>query len=71
MTKTTAKTVSELMLSIGARLDESLREVQACESEAEFKKYRDSVSKVLTTMLMEIMNPLYVEHPDLKPQQLK
>jgi hypothetical protein len=71
MTKTTAKTVSDLMLSIGASLDESLRAVQATESDAEFKKYRDSVSKLLTTMLLEIMNPLYAEHPDLKPQELR
>jgi len=37
----------------------------------EFRKYRDSVSKILATMLLEIMNPLYVEHPDLKPEQLR
>lgn len=71
MTKTTAKAVSELMLSIGASLDESLRTVQKSESEVDFKRYRDSISKLLTTMLMEIMHPLYAEHPDLKPPQLK
>lgn len=71
MTKTTAKAVSELMLSIGASLDESISTVQASESDSEFRKYRDSVSKIMTTMLLEIMNPLYAEHPDLKPQELK
>jgi hypothetical protein len=70
MTKTTAKALSELMLSIGASLDASISAVQSTESDAEFRKYRDSVSKILTTMLLEIMNPLYAEHPDLKPPQL-
>jgi hypothetical protein len=71
MTNTTAKAVSELMLSMGASLDASISAVQSSESDAEFRKYRDSVSKILTTMLLEIMNPLYAEHPGLKPPQLK
>jgi hypothetical protein len=71
MTNTTAKAISELMLSMGAGLNESLRMVQSNEPDLEFKQYRESVSKLLTIMLMEIMNPLYAEHPDLKPQQLK
>jgi hypothetical protein len=71
MTKTTAKAVSELMLSMGASLDASISTVQSSESDAEFRKYRDSVSKILITMLLEIMNPLYAEHPDLKPPQLE
>jgi hypothetical protein len=70
MTQTTAKAVSELMLSIGAQLNESVRLVQTTEDDAEFKRYRDSVSKLMFTMLVEIMNPLYAEHPDLKPPEL-
>jgi hypothetical protein len=57
-------------LSIGASLDESLSTVQSSESDSDFRKYRESVSKIMTTMLLEIMNPLYAEHPDLKPPQL-
>ena len=71
MTPTTAKAISELMVSMGAQLNESIRLVQSTEDDAEFKRYRDSVSKLMTTMLLEIMNPLYAEHPDLKPPELR
>lgn len=71
MKKPTAKKVSELMLFIGAQLDQSLAEVKNTENETDFRRYRDSVSKLMTTMLLEVMNPLYAEHPDLKPPQLE
>ena len=71
MTKQTARDISELMLALGADLDRSVGRVKEAESEAEFRRYREAVSKIMTTMLLEIMNPLYAEHPDLKPAQLK
>jgi len=71
MTNTTAKAISELMVSMGERLNESVRLVQATEDDCEFKRYRDSVSKLMTVMLLEIMNPLYAEHPELKPPELR
>lgn len=63
--------MSDLMVSIGASLDQSLMSVQAAEPDGEFRRYRESVSKIMTTMLLEILNPLYVEHPDLKPKALR
>ncbi len=60
--KANAKAVSDLMVSIATALNDSLREVQASESDADFRQYRDSVSKLMTIMLLEIMNSLYVEH---------
>jgi len=59
------------MLDFGAKLDESVRLVKDHSSEAEFVKYRDAVGQILGCMLLDIMNPLYEEHPDLKPPQLK
>ena len=70
MTKDGAKRISELMLAFGAKLDESLGRIKQEESEEEFKRYRTAVSKLMTTMLLEVMNPLYAEHPDLKPREL-
>jgi hypothetical protein len=71
VTRETARQISDLMVSVGASLDKSLSMVKDTESEAAFKKYRETVSKLLTTMLLEIMNPIYAEHPDLKPEQLR
>lgn len=71
VTQKTARQVSELMVSMGADLDRSMSLVKETESDADFKRYRESISKIMTVMLLEIMNPLYVEHPDLKPEQLR
>ena len=71
MTKNTAKQISDLMVSMGAQLNESIRAVQQSEDETDFKRYREVASKLMTTMLLEIMNPLYVEHPDLKQPEME
>ena len=71
MTKQTAHDISKLMLSLGADLDKSVGRVKEAESEAEFRRYREAVSKIMATMLLEIMNPLYAEHPNLKPAQIQ
>ncbi len=65
-----AEQVSNLMLEYGAKLDKSLVLVKEQCDEEEFKNYRAAVSKLLTTMLVEVMNPLYEKHPDLKPNEL-
>ncbi len=71
MTERTASSISQLMISIGTQLDASLRDVSASESEGEATRYRASISKILTTMLVEIMNPIYQEYPHLKPTNLE
>ncbi|CAI8695652.1 hypothetical protein BTK96_001960 [Burkholderia pyrrocinia] len=65
-----ATTLNEMILSMGAKLDQSLHQVKATCPEHEFVAYREFVSQVLTTMLADFMNPLYARHPDLKPPEL-
>ncbi|XXF79496.1 hypothetical protein P2318_07005 [Myxococcaceae bacterium GXIMD 01537] len=67
----TAKMLSELMVAMGAQLNESLRLVQETESEEEFKRYREVVSRLMTIMLVDVMNPVYAEHPGLRPRELE
>jgi type II secretory pathway component PulF len=71
MDKAIAKQISALMLEYGAKLDESISLVMAHCTEDELKRYRQSVGHILGYMLLEIMNPLYKEYPDLKPPELK
>lgn len=68
--KEVASQVSALMLEFGAKLDKSLELVQEKCSNEEFEAYRDVVGILLTEMLTGVMNPLYAEHPDLKPKEL-
>jgi hypothetical protein len=69
--KDTATQISALMLEIGAKLDTSVALVQDTCEELEFNRYRRVVGELMGTMLLEVMNPLYQTHPDLKPARLR
>lgn len=65
-----AKVVSDLMLEYSEKLNDSIILVMENCPEDEFKRYRLAAAKVLGEMLLEVMNPLYVRHPELKPAGL-
>lgn len=67
----TAKYVSELMLDISGRLDESVAKVNKTCSPAEDSVYRRAVGGILGKILLEVLNPLYREHPSLKPSGME
>lgn len=67
MDKPLARSISDLMLDVTARLDTSLATVQERGSPEEFERYRDAVGRILGEILLEVLNPIYAEHPDLKP----
>lgn len=65
-----AKRISDLMLEIGDRLNDSIAEIMdECPSE-EFTIYRRAAGAVMAEMLLQILNPLYKEHPSFKPPDL-
>jgi len=70
MTRDTAKEISDRMVAISFQLTESLGLVEDSESAEEYERYREAVSRVLFEVLTGIMNPIYAEHPDLKPREL-
>lgn len=69
--KEIASKISGLMLEYSGKLDESIRLVMDNCTQEEFQQYRDSVSQLMTIMLLDIMNPIYARHADLKPSQLE
>jgi hypothetical protein len=70
MDRATAQRISALMLDYGAKLDESVDFVKTRCSDEEFNRYKEAVGRILGNMLLDIMNPLYEEHPDLRPPNL-
>jgi hypothetical protein len=66
----TAKQVSDVMLDVSSRLNQSIILVQDTCSAEEFKDYRRSVGAVMGEILLEVLNPLYKQHPSLKPKGL-
>lgn len=65
-----ASAIMSLMLDYSAEIDHSIREVQERCSDEEFKAYRRAAGKVMGEVFLAVMQPLYREHPDLKPEGL-
>jgi hypothetical protein len=65
-----ARQVSDLMLDISARLNRSVSLVQETVSAEEFALYRRAVGRIMGDILLEVLNPLYRDHPGLKPDGL-
>ena len=65
-----ATKISELMLDIGKRLDASILMVMENCSPQEFNEYRAIVGRLLGDILLGVLNPLYSQHPSLKPSEL-
>jgi len=66
-----ARRISDLMLEFGARLDISVAEVSEQCGREELAAYRRAVGSVMSTMLLDIMNPLYAKHPAIKPSGIE
>lgn len=66
-----ARQVSDLMIEFGRRLNTSVALIQDHGSPEEFHVYREAIAKIMADMLLDIMNPLYARHPNLKPPGLK
>ena len=62
-----ARHVGELMLDCTTRLNASISLVQGECNPEEFKAYRLAVGKVMAEILLEVLNPLFEVHPELKP----
>lgn len=71
MRKDIAETINQLMLDYGAKLDQSLKLVMDTCSQSEFESYRTAVGQIMGTMLLDVMEPIYQEYPELLPEQLK
>lgn len=69
--KAAAGAVSGMMLDIGKRLNASLIQVQENFSTVEFERYRKVLAQLMSEMLIEVMNPIYSRHPELKPDELE
>lgn len=69
--KEVAKEISDLMLEMGRKLDASVALVQERCGAREFDAYRRAVGRIMGEMLLQVMNPLYQRHPELKPEKLR
>jgi len=66
-----AREISDLMIEFLMKLDKSVATVQQNCSLDELHQYRRAVGCILGEMVDRVMNPLYLKHPDLKPDQMR
>ena len=71
MQQDVAREISTLMLETTEKLDQSVRRMRAELPPAEFGTYGRAVGTILADIIMEVLDPLYAEHPDLKPPELR
>ncbi|QLO36186.1 hypothetical protein HV213_10230 [Klebsiella sp. RHBSTW-00484] len=68
--KEIATTISQLMLRFGKEIDSSVALVQTHCGKEELRCYQQAAGKIMASMLLDVMNPLYKIHPDIKPDEL-
>ena len=69
--KEVASEISKLMLALSAQLNGSLIRVQERCPASEFEAYRAVVGRLMGEMFLEVMQPIYLQHPELEPPELK
>ncbi|MBU2713179.1 hypothetical protein [Zooshikella harenae] len=70
MDRELAEKTSLLALKIGADMDRNLALIKEACSEEEFKAYQLATGKVMGELLIGFMNPIYKQHPSLKPKEM-
>lgn len=71
MKNSTAQNLSMLMLELTAKLNESVTLVRDTCDEEEFIHYRKVVATIMGNILIDVLNPIYEEFPELKPPELR
>ena len=71
MDKKTAEEIVGLMLDIGAKINQSIALVEESFTEEDFLEYRKNAGKFMGIILLDVMNPIFKEFPDLEPNGLR
>lgn len=64
-----AKTISEALLEASGILNESVEVALKGENPEEGKKYAEIIAEVMGIFCLDILNPIFRMHPDIKPRE--
>lgn len=70
MKRQSAEQLNLLAIDFGRKLAAQLEELRAQTSDAEFRDTASRVGRVLGALVEHLHEPIYREHPDLKPREL-
>lgn len=65
-----AEKVAVLMLQINSKLNDSVAYVRDTCNKEEFEAYRKAAGKLMGAILIDVEEPIYKEHPSLRPDGL-
>jgi hypothetical protein len=65
--KSVAAEVDRTLRGVYSSLENSIRHVNDNSGQDESEKYRHAVGKIFYTLIFDLWEPLYREHPELKP----
>ena len=71
MAREAARKIIDLIVKHGAEQNAILTEVRSMCPEDEFQKYKQMIARSMACMLLDIVNPLVEQYPDLKPPELE
>jgi len=66
--KNVASDVNQSLQSVYRVLEDSIRQVNEHCSAGEAEDYRQRIGKIFYTMIFDLWEPLYKQHPELKPE---
>jgi hypothetical protein len=66
-----AREITELMFKINGEINNSLFIVQQSSDEVSYGRYKAAVANIMGEILIEILNPIFKQYPDLIPDELK
>jgi hypothetical protein len=62
-----AQEVNACISECTAKLGALVKSAQSVCPESEYPPFRTAIQKIMREMLLEVVHPLYAQHPDLKP----
>ena len=70
MQKSTAESLTTLLLRHGTEQNDILALVHAAEPNDEFLRIRSMIGKTMAAIYLDALHPIFEEHPSLKPDNL-
>jgi len=67
MKKDSAEQLADISLRTIADFNSALCQIRENESQEVFDDLRRKIAGVLTSLILEVLNPIYGEHPELEP----
>jgi len=71
MDKQAATKIVEILLKCSGSIDQSIALAREGSSEREFETFRTSAGRVMGSIFLDLLAPIFREHPDLEPDELR